>query len=133
MPTRYQQLRQAVAHLAAPAEAQVRRLDKLFRPVTGEERASGYGNDELALELDGIFSAADDMLEHGELTATEKAVVRPLDELLNAFSGSDDASFWQRDALFHDTRWEAVRACAANAMAELPDEERAVGRSANDS
>ena len=130
MPTRYQQLRQAVSSLAAPSEAQCRYLDESFTSVTGGGSAAGYGNDELALELDGIFQAADDMIEHGELSEAEKSAVLPLDELLRKWSGLGKADFWQRDALFSDARWEDVRACAAHALAKLPDEERAVGRSA---
>jgi hypothetical protein len=130
VPSRYQQLRQAVVKLAAPAEEQVRYLDEIFTSITGGRSAAGYGNDELALELDGIFGAANDMIEHDELSATEKEAVRPLHELLDRWSGPEKAGFWGRDALFSDVRWDEVRACAAGALARLPDEERAVGRSA---
>lgn len=130
MPTRYQQLRQAVANLAAPPEEQVRYLDGILSSLTGGESAAGYGNDELALELDGIFEAANDMIDRGELSETEKKAVLPLDELLTRWSGPQKAGFWQRIALFNDARWEEIRSCAARALVELPDEERAVGRSA---
>lgn len=130
MPTRYQQLRQAVSNLASPPEEQVRYLDESFTSLTGGGSAAGCGNDELALELDDIFQAANDMIEHGELSETEKRAVLPLDELLARWSGPEKAGFWQRGALFNDARWEEVRACASLALASLPDEERAVGRSA---
>ena len=130
MPSRYQQLRQAVSNLAAPPQEQARYLDEIFTSLTSGESAAAYGNDELALEFDGIFQAANDMIEHGELFEREKRVVVPLDELLTKWSGPEKAGFWQRDALFDDARWEEVRACAARALVELPDEERAVGRSA---
>lgn len=130
MPTRYQQLRQAVANLAIPAEAQARYLDESFTSVTGGGCAAEHGNDELALELDGMFQAANDMIEHGELSEGERMAILPLDEWLTGWSGPGKADFWQRDALFNDARWEEVRACAAHALAGLPAEERAVGRSA---
>ena len=130
MPSRFQQLREAVANLAAPAGEQVRYLDHSFKLLTGGGSAEGYGNDELALELDDIFQAANDMIEHGELTEAEKGAIGPLDELLTRWCGPDNADFWQREALFRDARWADVRACAAQALARLPDEKRAVGRSA---
>ena len=130
MPTRYQQLRQAVATLAAPAEEQVRYLNKIFTSVTSGGSAAGYGNDELALELDDFLLAADDMVEHGELTQGEKQAVQQIDLLLTRWSSEENADFWRRDALFHDPRWVEIRSCAARILARLPDEERAIGRSA---
>lgn len=130
MPTRYQQLRLAVSNLAAPPEEQARYLDGIFTSITGGGSAAGYGNEELALELEGIFEAANDIIEHGELSATEKRAVLPLNELLTRWSGAEKADFWQRVALFNDANWVEVRAIAARALAELPDEERAVGWSA---
>ena len=103
MPTRYQLLRQAVATLAAPAEEQARYLDDIFTSLTGGGSAAGYGNNELALELDDILHAADDMTDHGELTQAEKEAIQP---------------------------WAVVRICAARTLARLPDEERAIGRCA---
>lgn len=130
MPTRFQNLRQAVANLSAPAEKQVHYLERLFMPLTGGNGTEGYGNDELALELQDIFLTASDMISHGELTEVEREAVRPLDELLEKWSGKQNSDFWRREALFHDARWEEVRSIASCALAQLPDEERAVGRSA---
>jgi hypothetical protein len=130
VPTRYQLLRQAVFNLAASAEEQAGHLDRTFETMTGGGSAAGYGNDELALELDDIFRAADDMIAHGELTEAEKEAIRPLDRMLSEWSGQENAPFWQRAALFHDARWKEVRACAARVLAGLPDEERMIGRSA---
>lgn len=96
MPTRYQELRQAVAILAASAEEQARYLDESFTSLTEGENAADYGNDELALELSDIFHAANDMIEHGELTEAEKEAIRPLDELLAKWSSQDGAAFWRR-------------------------------------
>ena len=129
MPSRYQQVRHAVANLAATAEEQVRYLDESFTSLTGGGSAADYGNDELALEFDGMFQAADDMIEHGELTPAEKEALLPLDALLRKWGGQENADFWRREALFDDARWAEVRACAARALAVMPDEARAFGRS----
>ena len=128
MPSRFQQLRQAVANLAAPAEEQVRHLDRIFASATRGGSAEKYGNYELVEEFDDIFPAANDMIEYGELTEPEKDAVRPLEALLTRWCGQRDADFWLRNALFHDPRWADIRACAAQALAELPNEERAFGR-----
>lgn len=130
MPTRYEQLRQAVRYLAAPAAEQIAHLDQLMSPVTGGGSAAAYGNDELALTLDDLFFASNDMISHGELTEAEAAAIRPLDELLTELSGKQNASFWRRESLDDDERWNEVRSLAGQALAQLPQEERAVGRSA---
>ena len=127
--SRYEQLRSAVANLARSAEEQVRYLDELHAPLTGEASADGYGNDELALELDDIFHAANDMIAHGELTEAQRKAIAPLDELLRKWSGQENFDFWRREALFQDDRRAQVRACAAQCLARLPDEERVIGRS----
>ena len=54
----------------------------------------------------------------------------PLDSLLKEWSGEENASFWSRSALALDPRWEEVRLVAAAVLAQLPDEQRAIGRSA---
>jgi hypothetical protein len=127
MPTRYQQLRQAIANLAAPAEAQAAYLERMFEPLTGGGSAAGYGNDELALEFDDIYCAAGHMRDHGEVTQAEIDAARPLGELLRGWSGQHDADFWTREALFADPRWQEVRRCARRALAAFPDEERPGG------
>ncbi len=132
MPTRYEQLREAVRYLAAPAPEQIAHLDELMRPVTGGGSAAVYGNDELALSLDDLFFASDDMIEHGELKDAEAAAIRLFDDALTAMSGERNASFWRREALHDDERWNGIRILAASALAELPEEARAVGRSAKD-
>jgi hypothetical protein len=130
MPTRYEQLRQAIAVLGAPAPEQASYLDELMAPVTGGGSAAAYGNDELALGLDDIFHASKDMIWHGELTDAEAALIRPLDDLLTQLSGKHNADFWRREALDADARWDDVRALARSALSGLTDEERAVGRCA---
>lgn len=127
MATRYQQLRQAIANLAAPAERQAAYLDGIFEPLAGGGSAAGYGNDELALEFEDIHGAVGHMLEHGEITPAEIEAAKPLDELLLRWSGQDNADFWAREALFADPRWEEVRECASRCLAAFPDEERADG------
>lgn len=87
----------------------------------------GYGNDELALELDGIFCAAGHMREWREISDPEVAAVKPLACLLEKWSGPENTDFWRREALWKDERWEEVRACAKRALASLPDEERDTG------
>ena len=129
MPTRYQQLRQSVRRLAASPEEQVAYLDSILGHMTSDGDVSGYGNDELAMDLEDIFLASADMIDHGELTAIEKAAIEPLDSLLEKWSGKKHADFWARSALFSDTRWREVRNVASTALAHLPDEQRAIGRS----
>ena len=124
MPTRYQQLRQAIANLAAPAAAQAAYLDQLFSAVDGGLSAADYGNDELALEFDGIYRATGHMREFGEIAQDQIEAARPLDALLDRWSGEDNADFWTREALFHDPRWVEVRHCAQKALEAYPDKQR---------
>ena len=128
MRTRYQQIREAVAALAAPPDEQAAHLDRLFSSAARGSAAT-YGCDELALCLDDIFAARNDMIEHGELVEPEAVLIRPLNDLLTRLSGQHNAEFWRREALYADARWDNVRALAKSALSALPDEERAVGRS----
>ena len=129
MPTRYEQLRQCVVRLAAPPDEQAAYLDSILGHMTADGDASGFGNDELALELEDILCAGSDMIAHGELNASERSALVPLDSLLEKWSGEENADFWARSALKLDPRWKEVRQVAAAALARLPDEERAIGRS----
>lgn len=122
MPTRYQQLREAIANLAAPASEQAAQLDKMFSSLPGS--ATDYGNDELALDFDAIYRASDHMLQYGEIAQEEIDAAKPLDALLDKWSGAENADFWTRDALFNDPRWEEVRLCAQSALQAYPDERR---------
>ncbi|MEP9401078.1 hypothetical protein [Sphingomonas sp. VNH70] len=133
MPSRYQLLREAVRQLAAPAPEQVACLDAMFVRLTGGGSAAAYGNDELAIGLDDIFMAANDMIAHDELSEAEAAAIRPLDASLVRWSGEANAAFWRREALFHDPRWDEVRSLARHALAILPDEPRNWGRFAGGS
>jgi hypothetical protein len=124
MPTRYQQLRQAIANLAAPADEQVSHLDGIFARLTGGCSAAAYGNDELALEFGDIYCAVGHMHDYGEVTQAEIDAARPLDEMLDRWSGQQNTDFWAREALFGDPRWEELRECARRVLAAFPDEER---------
>jgi hypothetical protein len=124
MGTRYTLLREAVANLAAPAEAQVSYLDSSFSGLTGGKSAEAYGNDELAMEFDDSFIAVNHMLEFGEISQDEIGALRTLNEMLNRWSGSAHREFWAREALFKDPRWQAIRSRASEVLALLPDETR---------
>lgn len=127
MPTRYQQLRGAVVRLSLGADEQHAYLESILAPISGNGSGIGYGNDELALELDDFFLAAGHMRNWGEISDAEIAAVKPLDDLLAKWSGKADPDFWRREALWTDPRWEEVRTCAATALSALPDEERDSG------
>lgn len=124
MGTRYTMLREAVANLAAPAEAQVSYLGSSFSGLTGGKSAEVYGNDELALEFDDRFMALGDMLYHGEVIQEEVDAPRTLEKMLSRWSGSAHRDFWARRALFEDPRWQAIRPRASEVLALLPDEMR---------
>lgn len=124
MQTRYQQLRCSIANLAASADAQAAYLDRLHSPLTGGASAAGYGNDELGLEFGDIYCAVGHMLEYGEITQKEIDAAKPLDSLLERWSGKANADFWTREALFTDPRWHEVRHCAQKVLEAFPDEVR---------
>lgn len=128
MPTRYQQLRQAIGLLAQSADEQHAWLESLLGDLTPDAGASAYGSDELALAFGDIFMAAGDMLERGEISRAEIDAARPLDALLDAWSGTENADFWRREALWTDPRWEQVRESARGALSAFPDEERPSSR-----
>jgi hypothetical protein len=127
MATRYQQLRKAIARLAAPADEQHAYLEGILGHLTANGDATGYGNDELALEFDDIYPAANHMRDWGEITQEEIDAANPLDELLEQLSGAQNADFWRRQALWDDPRWQQVRECAALVLSHYPDEERPSG------
>ena len=117
MTGRYEQLRQAIAVLAAAADAQAAHLDRLHAPLTGGGSAADYSNDELALEFDDVFHAAEHMIDAGELTPWQRDAALPLDHILKTLSSQVHADLWKRDALWTDVRWEEVRAIAKQALA----------------
>jgi len=124
MATRYQQLRQAIARFAADADEQHAYLESIFAHPTRTGDATGYGNDELAEEFDGIYRATGHMLEWGEITQEEIDAAKPLEALLDQWSGEQNADLWRREALWQDPRWEQVRQCARQVLSQYPDEER---------
>jgi hypothetical protein len=124
MTTRYQQLRTAVANLAAPADLQVAYLDEIFVPCTGGGSAEGYGNAELVEEFYDVFLALNHMHEFGEIEQSEIAATMRLDSFLNLICASQDNVLWSREALFTDERWKQIRLHASGVLKELPDEPR---------
>jgi hypothetical protein len=119
--------------LAAPPDEQAEYLDRIFIRCTGGGSAAAYGNEELALQLDDSLSPTAHMIEFGEITANEAAAIKLLNDHFLAYWQPDDPIFWGRDALFHDPRWQEVRAMAAHILNKLPDEmrESAFTRSVN--
>ncbi len=124
MRTRYTLLRKAVANLAAPADAQVAYLDAIFKGLTCDRSAEGYGNCELALEFDDSFIAIGPMFECGEINLEEIDALRSIDGMLSRWSGQTHQDFWKRKALYDDPRWQAIRIRASEVLALLPIEKR---------
>ena len=124
MPTRYQQLRQAIANLAAPAAEQCTYLESIFLRH-GSPLPPDFNTDELGLEFGDMYLATGDMLECGEISQSEVDAARPLDKLLEKWSGRKNGDFWTVRALFSDARWDEVRQLATAALACYPDEARA--------
>lgn len=123
MPTRYQQLRQSIANLAAPAAEQRAHLESIF-PRYGSPLPHHFNTDELGMEFGDIYLATGDMLEWGEISQSEIDAARPLDKLLEKWSGKQNGDFWTVGALFDDARWEEVRQIASHVLARYPDEIR---------
>lgn len=128
METRYTLLRDAVAKLAASADAQVSYLDSIFPDLTGNNNAASHGNDELALEFEDSFIAVGQMIEPSQINAEQYNALRLLDEMLTQWSGPSHEEFWARIALFQDHRWQAIREQASVVLALLPEK---VGESGN--
>jgi hypothetical protein len=130
MASRYQQLRQSIVRLSQSADEQHDYLESAHgRPGEGGD-ASGYGNDELALEFSDIYVAAAHMRDGDEISQEEIDAAKPLDTMLAVWSGAQNADFWRREALWSDPRWEQVRQCARRVLDAFPDEERPSGRAA---
>ena len=117
MPSRYEQLRSAIANLAASADEQATYLDHIHAPLTGGGSAANYSNDELALEFEDIFHAAGHMIDAGELAPWQRDAALPLDAILKQWSGQSHADFWKREALWSDPPWDDVRSVAKKALA----------------
>jgi hypothetical protein len=124
MPTRYQQLRQAIERLAASADQQHTYLEGILGHLAPSGDASRYGNDELALTFGDIYCAVGHMKEWGEITQTEIDAAKPLDTLLRKLSGPEKAGVWKREALWSDPHWDEVRTCARIVLDAFPDERR---------
>ncbi|HEV2082596.1 MAG TPA: hypothetical protein VGR32_09110 [Brevundimonas sp.] len=104
-------LKRALTNLALPADRQAEYLDALLGP-----QAVAYGTDELALELDDAFAPHLAMHAQGLMSERQIAAVRIVDEMLADLSGKAHASFWTREALTSDPRWDQVRLVAQAAL-----------------
>lgn len=124
METRYEQLRESIAALAAPPEEQITFLELLFAPLTGGESASAYGNVELIEQFGDIYAAHGHMAECGELRSAEVEAIARLDQLVDRICAEQDDALWRREALFTDKRWGELRHCASGVLAQLPAEAR---------
>src|SRR6187551_3311781 len=101
---RYQLLRESIVRLAASADDQHAYLESILAHLTPNGDATGYGNDELALEFDDLYPATEHMRQWGEITQEEIDAARPLEALLDRWSGHQNADFWRREALWQDPR-----------------------------
>ena len=110
-------LKGSIERLTWTAEQQVAYLDSILGHMTEAEDASGYGNDELALELEDNLSILPNLLNAGLIQMETVDSIKPLDIFLEENSGQENADFWARDALHHDERWNEVRRLARTALA----------------
>lgn len=67
------------------------------------------------------------MRSRGEIMQAEIDAAKPLNALLDEWSGERHADFWRREALWSDPRWQQVRECAQQVLSLYPDEQRAEG------
>ncbi len=115
--TLYTNLKGSIERLTWTAEQQVAYLDSILGHMTAAEDASGYGNDELALELEDNLFILPNLLDAGLVKMETVDLIKPLDIFLEENSGQENADFWARDALYHDERWNEVRRLARTALA----------------
>ncbi len=94
-------LLEALQHLVAPAEDQIAFV------------LSQY-HDELGLEFDGVWPAADE-----NLTSAQREVLQLLEAQLHEMSGTHNAALWTDEVLRRDPRWSRVRELAAKALTML--------------
>jgi hypothetical protein len=106
-----QQLRQALAVLAAPAEEQAAHLHTLGdAPV-----------DELGLEFDDIAPAAFGLSGPNELDADQRAAVAAVDSHLSGMSGAQHSNIWTIEALREAPEWANLRELSHQALQRLDD------------
>ena len=115
--TLYTNSKGSIERLTWTAEQQVAYLDSILGHMTEAEDASGYGNDELALELEDNLFILPNLLNAGLIQMETVDSIKPLDIFLDENSGQENADFWARDALHHDERWNEVRRLARTALA----------------
>src|SRR5919198_501502 len=96
-------LRESLAHLSAPAPAQLSYL-RTQGPVP---------IDELALDFDAFGAAVRDS---GWVSEEAAAAINKVDVQLKAMSGSSNAELWTEEALDRATEWDTVRDLARVAL-----------------
>ncbi|MEH6714268.1 hypothetical protein [Parasphingorhabdus flavimaris] len=114
--TLYINLKDSIERLTWTPEQQVAYLDSILGHMTEAEDASGYGNVELALELEDNLVTIPNILDAGFLEIEAVDSIKPLDTFLGKYGGQENADFWARDALYHDERWNEVRKLARTAL-----------------
>jgi len=97
-------LKHSLQGLAVDAESQL----TIHPPTTVQA-------DELALDFDSWFRTCVSNYE-SELSATQVATLRALDEALDRMSGETNSDLWTPEALRTSTEWEDVRRRAGEAL-----------------
>jgi len=100
MDAKLQILQWALQALAQPAEVQL----TLFPDFVCK-------TDELALDFDNALGATSDLLN-----SEQRECLRPIDKVLDEFSGEANASYWSEDALRNNSLWSYVRNMARHAL-----------------
>jgi hypothetical protein len=95
---------EAIRCLALPPDEQLAFLSRLGCPGV---------IDELALQFHDHAVVADQLLEAGDITPGQLAVVNDVDGLLTGMSGQHNAALWTEQALKQSALWEDVRRRAA--------------------
>ncbi|MGV3458495.1 hypothetical protein [Sphingomonas sp.] len=105
--TRYSNLRASIGYFASSPQ---------------EQLAHDWGADEAVNELPYPLEI---MVETGELTEAEAAIIFPFDHLISRYCSSDRVKPWDdAGALFSDPLWAEIRSLAADILANLPEENR---------
>lgn len=112
----YRNLKGSIERLTLAADQQIAYLDSILGHLTTESDASGYGNDELAIELAENVYLLPNILDDGLLTEEAVEAIKSLDDFLEENSGQKNADFWRRDALYLDEHWNEVRRLAKVAL-----------------
>lgn len=104
------QLRSSVAILAAPAIDQIAHLRKINAWPCA---------DELALDFHDVSLTAPRLSSEGIISSEALTLIAQLDEKLNSFSGTHNATEWNDVALSNSRNWAEVRTMAAALLRAL--------------